>query len=107
MCGIGLNIRAHAISHLKRKAKQRSETEIKLQNELNKAKKAVETNPSDSNASLLDAAQKQLESFYDEKTKGIIVRARARWHKNGEKSTNYFLNLEKRTRQETRAKTAC
>ena len=65
----------------------RSETEIKLQNELNKAKKAVETNPSDSNASLLDAAQKQLESFYEEKTKGIIVRARARWHENGEKST--------------------
>jgi len=59
------NIRAHAISHSKRKAKQRSETEIKLQNELNKAKKAVETNPSDSNASLLDAAQKQLESFYE------------------------------------------
>ena len=81
------NIRAHAISHSKRKAKQRSETEIKLQNQLNKAKKAVETNPSDSNASLLDAAQKQLESFYEEKTKGIIVRARARWHENGEKST--------------------
>ena len=28
--------------------------------------------------------------------KGIIIRARARWHEHGEKSTKYFLNLEKR-----------
>ena len=39
---------------------------------------------------------RQLEMFYDEKTKGIIIRARARWHEHGEKSTKYFLNLEKR-----------
>ena len=39
----------------------------------------------------------RLESFYDHKTKGIIIiRARARWHENGEKSKKYFLNLEKR-----------
>ena len=31
-----------------------------------------------------------------EKTNGIIVRARARWHEHGERSTKYFLNLEKR-----------
>ena len=30
------------------------------------------------------------------KTKGIIIRARARWYDHGEKSTKYFLNLEKR-----------
>ena len=37
-----------------------------------------------------------LELFYGEKVKGIIIRARARWHEHGEKSTKYFLNLEKR-----------
>ena len=31
-----------------------------------------------------------------EKTKGIMIRARARWHEHGEKSTEYFLNQEKR-----------
>ena len=36
-----------------------------------------------------------LELFYEEKVKGIIIRARARWHEYGEKSTKYFLNLEK------------
>ena len=34
--------------------------------------------------------------FYEEKTNGIIVRARARWHEHGEGSAKYFLNLEKR-----------
>ena len=80
---IKYNIRVHAIHHSKRKAKQR---------------KAVGTNPSDYNATLLDAAQKQLESFYEEKTKGIIGRPCVRWHEQGEKSTKYFLNLEKRNR---------
>ena len=37
-----------------------------------------------------------LELFYEEKVKGIIIRARARWHEHGEKSTKFFLNLEKR-----------
>jgi len=87
---IKYNIRAHTIRHSKRKTKQRNETETKLQNQLNVAKKAVETNPSDDNATLLDAAQKQLQSFYEEKTKGIIVCARVRWHEQGEKSTNHI-----------------
>ena len=34
--------------------------------------------------------------MYEEKVKGIVIRARARWHEYGEKSAKYFLNLEKR-----------
>ena len=56
----------------------------------------LETNPNDSNGDNLNAAKDKLESFYDEKVNGIIIRARARWHEHGEKSTKYFLNLEKR-----------
>ena len=54
------------------------------------------TKLSNSNATRFNAAQENLETFYEEKTKGIIIRARARWHEHGEKSTKYFLNLEKR-----------
>ena len=35
-------------------------------------------------------------TFYEEKANGLIVRARARWHEYSEKSTKYFLSLEKR-----------
>ena len=93
---IKYNIRAHAINYSKKKAKERNATESNLQDELKKAKQEYETMPSDSNATRLNAAQEKLETFYEEKTKGIIIRARARWHEHGEKSTKYFLNLEKR-----------
>ena len=93
---IKFNIRAYAICHSKRKAKQRNERESTLEKELNEAKLAFERNPDDVNATRYYETRERLESFYDHKTKGIIIRARARWHENGEKSTKYFLNLEKR-----------
>ena len=93
---IKYNIRAHAINYSKKKAKERNAGELNLQDELKKAKQEYETTPSDSNATRFNAAQENLETFYEEKTKGIIIRARARWHEHGEKSTKYFLNLEKR-----------
>lgn len=90
------NIRAHTIQYSKRKARERSEREKELQEQLANAKCAFETDPSILNANLLNCAKDMLELFYEEKVKGIIIRARARWHEHGEKSTKYFLNLEKR-----------
>ena len=92
------NIRAHTIQYSKRKARERNEREKSLQEEYAKAKHIFETDPSDLNASILNSAKDMLELFYEEKVKGIIIRARARWHEHGEKSTKYFLNLEKRNR---------
>ena len=39
-----------------------------------------------------------LESLYDYITDRIILRSRATWYEKGEKSTKYFLNLEKRNK---------
>ena len=50
----------------------------------------------DENASVFNSAIEDLDLFYEEKTKGIIIRARVRWHEHGERSTKYFPNLEKR-----------
>ena len=44
----------------------------------------------------LDEIKEKLELLYEEKVKEIVIRARARWHEYGERSTKYFLNLEKR-----------
>ena len=93
---IKYNIRAHASWHSKKRSKERGEKELRLQNELNEAKQASEKNPCDSLTSRYHEALENLEAFYEEKTKGIIIRARARSHEHGEKSTKYFLNLEKR-----------
>ena len=58
--------------------------------------KIYENDSNNINAERLNAAKERLEPFYEEKVKGIIIRARARWHEHGERSTKYFLNLEKR-----------
>ena len=86
------NIRAHTIQYSKRSARERNQREKSHA----KAKHIHEIDPNDLNASILNSAKDMLELFYEEKIKGIIIRARARWHEHGEKSTKYFLNLEKR-----------
>ena len=90
------NIRIHTLQYSKRKARERNEREKILQEKYTKAKNIFEADPTDLNATILNAAKDTLELFYEEKVKGIIIRARARWHEHGEKSTKYFLNLEKR-----------
>jgi len=44
----------------------------------------------------MERYKSELESMYDKKVEGLIIRARAGWHEHGEKNSKYFLNLEKR-----------
>ena len=61
-----------------------------------KAKQDFEADPNNTNSNIVSAAKESLEAFYDEKLNGVIIRARAPcWHEHGEKSSKYFLNLEK------------
>ena len=53
-------------------------------------------NPSNETLNNLENAIADLDSYGEKKVEGIIVRSRARWHEHGEKSTKYFLSLEKR-----------
>jgi hypothetical protein len=40
--------------------------------------------------------ESELKNIREEKVKGIITRAKAKWNKEGERRTRYFCNLEKR-----------
>ena len=54
---------------------------------------------SDSSAEILhdySDARIELEKAYDHIAQGIILRSRAQWYHEGEKSTSYFLRLKKR-----------
>ena len=46
-------------------------------------------------------AKAELEQIYDYITEGIILRSRSTWYEKGEKSTKYFLTLEKRQKSKT------
>ena len=89
-------IRAHAIRHSKRKAMERKEKEMNLQEEFARAKQSFDSDPNTNNASALNSVKEKLELLCEEILQGIIVRVRAGWWEHGEKSKKYFLNLEKR-----------
>ena len=76
--------------------KERGKKELDLQEKLSKAKSKLENNPNDHNTAHYNVVQWKLDSFYKEKTNGVITRARTRWHEHGEKRKKYFLNLGKR-----------
>ena len=44
----------------------------------------------------LEEKKTELEKIIEYRTKGTILRAKCRWHNEGERNTKYFLNLEKR-----------
>ena len=44
----------------------------------------------------MEEKKAEVERIIEYKTKGAILRAKCRWHNEGEKNTKYFLNLEKR-----------
>ena len=48
-----------------------------------------------------------METFYDKKIEGTIIRSRARWHEYGEKSNKYFLSLEKRNNVRKHVRKLC
>ena len=93
---IKYNIRSHAINFSKIKSQQNKEKETQLENDFSEAARKFEDDPSEDNKSRLCEVKDKLEQSYDEKIKGVIIRARVRWHEYGEKSSKYFLNLEKR-----------
>ena len=52
--------------------------------------------PSEDDIRNIAAKQSDLQSEREAENIGSIIRSRARWYEEGEKSTRYFLNLEKR-----------
>ena len=86
----------HAIRYSKEKAKKRNDKERMIQQKYEEATRHFEKDPNDYNRSWFNEIKEELELFYEEKPNGIMVRARARWHEHRERSTKYFLNLEKR-----------
>ena len=77
------------------KQKKKKDKENILKDEFNNAKKTFECDPTN-NCKHFNTAKEKLEHFCEEKLQTIIIRARARRCEHGEKSTKYFLNLEKR-----------
>ena len=87
-----------AIRFAKRKANAERNTEQNLSQKLDEINSRIDAFPE--NTSLANEAKKlkiELDDIAVQKTKGSIIRSRARWYELVEKCNKYFFNLEKRS----------
>ena len=84
-------IRGKTISYCSFKKRELNKEEEKLETKIDILQR--ESNP---NQDILNRLSNNLKEIRDKRVSGIILRAKAKWKVEGEKSTRYFCNLEKR-----------
>ena len=96
---IKLEIRATSIKYSKIKMKGMKKIEDTIESEITSLERQLECDSGNNKVTLaeqLKLKKKELESIIEYKTKGAIIRSKARWYNEGEKNSKYFLNLENR-----------
>jgi exonuclease III len=93
-------LRRETISYSKRKAKHRRKERKKLVKDLEELEEKI-TDPHVSQ-DILDLYKSKMEEwkqFEREATRGAILRSKSQWVEQGEKSSKFFLNLEKHNQE--------
>ena len=80
----------------KRLAREKRKEEQELNQRYQEFEEVYQKHPNEANKLKRDEIKQKLESLYEIKVDGLVVRSRARWHEGGEKNGKYFLGLEKR-----------
>ena len=65
-----------------------------LESKLSDCQKMCDQDPSPENMNMFEVLKTAFELQNDYITQGAIIRTRATWYEQGEKSNKYFLNLE-------------
>ena len=90
-----MEIRAFTIKYSKQKAKATHNEEKRLLIRLGQLQESLGRKYSDMDKVEMNKIKTKLEKISAFKTRGTIIRRRARWYEFGEKNSKYFLNLEK------------
>jgi len=104
---IKYNVHLFSMQYSKELARTKREKEESLQKKLQAAQIQFEQNQCEEFEKILDKCKTEVEKFYDEKVNGLIVHSKARWHEHGEKSTKYFLSLERRNHSRKHIRKLC
>ena len=89
-------IRGETVKYCKRVSRKRRMKGTELENKIKIASNRFNENKCNTNAQLLSKAEEELENHRKPYIEGLIVRSRTQWHEEGERSSKYFLSLEKR-----------
>ena len=93
-------VRSVTIEFSAKLSKRRKKYESDLAKKLNKLEQEFSNNPCDNIAKDIHECKTNMESLYSYKTKGCIIRSRAKCVEFGEKNSRYFINLEKRNQRQ-------
>ena len=89
-------IKEYSISYCTKKAKDWHILQTELESKLRYLDEQIAKNIKiDKNIIARNEIKQKLDDFYITKSKGYHIRSRAKWVEEGEKSTRYFLKLEK------------
>ena len=91
---IKYKIRQETISYSKRNARERKAKLTTLEEKLTILQELCDQDPSTDNLNRLEILKTEYDLQYEYIAQGAIIRSRARWYEQGEKSNKYFLNLE-------------
>ena len=89
------------MSYSKQKSRERKQKRTSLESKLKKFENNLTVTSTDLKLKEYNSVKQELEQIYNYITEGIILRTRTDWYEQGEKSTKYFLNLEKRSKPKT------
>ena len=91
---IKYKIRQETITYSKIKARKRREKLLNLEKNMKDCQSACDLDPSLKNLNDLETLQTEYDQHYEFIAQGQIIRSRANWYEQGEKSNKYFLRLE-------------
>ena len=89
-------IRGETVKFAKKKAKRAKEKEKELILKMENAHLQHCGIRTEESAASFEKCKEELENFRKTEISGLIVRSRTKWHEEGERSSKYFLGLEKR-----------
>ena len=78
---------------------------MELESRLAELENIITTNSSEEVITVYNNCKSDLEALYNHITEGIIIRLKSNWYECGEKSSKYFLNLEKHNKAKSHVRT--
>ena len=92
-----MKIRSISIEYSVRKSREEKDTNSKLEQDIQNLENEMNSNPSLTTQETLNKKKGELENVRQKIIDGLLLRSRANWHENGEKGTEYFCKLEKKS----------
>jgi hypothetical protein len=90
------DIRGETIKYSSKIAKINKVKTINIERELTELQNKKQASNREEIEKRINLLENELKTFYEKKTEGAMIRAKAKWLKDAEKNTKYFFNLEKR-----------